>query len=539
MGSAAAAISSSLVQESFEELERQRELITSCTILWKELSDHFSSMERDLQLWSESLRSKRQSLDLSTQRSLDSLHRRELSIDSAVDLALAKVEVRRDAALLALSSPASPLDNNNDTNDLPGKLRSFCTRMDSDAFWDLVVSKRKEVELLRSELPLALADCIDPAKFVMDAISKVFPIDRRAAAAAAAKSPNDFGWACVLILESVVPVLADPELGTARPLVTRSVRERARGMADAWKECLEQRGGVESAKPPDAHTFLQHVVTFGIAAKEDREFYRRLVVSFAWRRQMPRLAVFLGLEDRMADIIEELISKGQQLDAINFAYEAGLQDKFPPVPLLKSFLKDSKKATSSSSEDRNNSGQAVNNGSRKEQSALRSVMKCIEDRKLEAEFPLEGLQKRLENLEKAKVEKKKPSGGGPANKRTRANNGGPMPPAKAGRLTNNAYVSSFPATTAFVRSPSAHAAHPAAAPPYPYDRPAGHGVYGSRSPPAIRDPYAYPTEEVAPAALGASYPSAPMNYPAYCAYNNGLAGYNNGLAPGYQQAYYR
>ncbi|EHA8587472.1 FRIGIDA-like protein 4a [Cocos nucifera] len=534
MGSAAAAIPSSLVQESFQELERQRELITSCTLLWKELSDHFSSLERDLQLKSESLRSKRQSLDLSTQRFLASLHHRELSIEGAVDLALAKVNERRDAALLALFSSSSPFDSNND-NDLPAKLRSFCTAMDSDAFWELVVSKRKEVELLRSELPLALADCIDPPKFVMDAIFKVFPVDRRGAAA---KSPNDLGWACVLILESLVPVLADPELGTGRLLVTRSMRERAREMADAWKEDLDQRGGIESAKPPDAHTFLQHVVTFGIAAKEERDFYRRLVVSFAWRRQMPKLALSLGLEDRMADMIEELISKGQQLDAINFAYEAGLQDKFPPVPLLKSFLKDSKKGTSSSSEDCNSSGQAVGNGSRKEQSVLRAVMKCIEDRKLEADFPLEGLQRRLENLEKAKVEKKKPSGGGPANKRTRANNGGPMPPAKAGRLTNNAYVSSFPAATTFVRSPSAHTTYAAAAPPYPYDRPARHGVYGSRSPPTIGDPYAFSTEEVAHAALGTSYPPAPMNYPAYGGYNNGLAGYSNGLAP-YQQAYYR
>lgn len=58
------------------------------------------------------------------------------------------------------------------------------------------------------------------------------------------------------------------------------------------------------------------------------------------------------------DIIEELISTGHQLDAINFAYEAGLQDKFPPIPLLKSFLEDSKKATSTS-EDRNNYGQTA------------------------------------------------------------------------------------------------------------------------------------------------------------------------------------
>ncbi|RWW50380.1 hypothetical protein BHE74_00043386, partial [Ensete ventricosum] len=175
---------------------------------------------------------------------------------------------------------------------------------------------------------------------------------------------------------------------------------------------------------------------------------------------------------------------------------------------------------------------------RKEQSVIRAAMKCIQERQLEAEFPLDSLQKRLENLEKAKVEKKKPSGAGPANKRTRANNGGPMPPAKAGRLTNNACVSSFPAAPAYVRSPSAHTTYPAAA-LYPYDRPSGHGIYGSRSPPALREPYGYPTEEAAPVALSASYPTPPMTYPAYGAYHNGLGGYNNGLAPGYQQAYYR
>lgn len=60
-----------------------------------------------------------------------------------------------------------------------------------------------------------------------------------------------------------------------------------------------------------------------------------------------------------ADIIEELISKGQQVDAVHFTFEAGLVDKFPPVPLLKAFLKDSKKAATNILEDRNNSGRAV------------------------------------------------------------------------------------------------------------------------------------------------------------------------------------
>ncbi|XP_065036038.1 FRIGIDA-like protein 4a [Musa acuminata AAA Group] len=529
MGSeAAAVIPSSVVQQSFAELEKQRELITSCTLLWKELSDHFSILQQGLEIKSEALRSKRQSLDASTGHALDSLRRRELSIDAAVDLAIAKLDERRAAAVEALSATAA----GGDELDLAEKLRSLCTKMDFNGFFDLVVAKRKEVELLRLELPVALANCIDPAKFVMDAVSGVFPVDKRPV-----KSPNDLGWACVLVLESLVPVLADPELGTVRPLATRNIRERAREMAKEWKMSLEQHGGIESVKPPDAHTFLQHLVTFGIVGKDDEELYQRLVVNFAWRRQMPKLAISLGLEDKMEDVIEELISKGHQLDAINFAYEAGLQDKFTPVSLLKSFLKDSNKATSTF-EDHNGGGQTTNYTCRKEQSIIRAAIKCIQEHKLEAEFPLESLQKRLEQLEKAKVEKKKPSGGGPAapaNKRTRANNGGPMPPAKAGRLTNNVHVSS-PAAPAFVRSPSAHTTYPAAA-PYPYDSPAGHGVYGSRSPPVIRDSYGYPAE-VGPVALGAPYHSPPMSYPVYGNYNP-LGGYNNGVAPGYQQAYYR
>lgn len=163
---------------------------------------------------------------------------------------------------------------------------------------------------------------------------------------------------------------------------------------------------------------------------------------------------------------------------------------------------------------------------RKEQSSLRAVIKCIEEYKLEAEFPSEGLRKRLEQLEKTKVDKKKPTEA-PANKRTRASNGGPMPPAKAGRLTN-AYVSSFPTTSpTYVRSPS-HSQYSPVVSPYAYERQHSPSMYGSRSPPTI----VYSPEEAAPTMMGASYPVAPLNYPAY-------GGYGNGIVAGYPQAYYR
>jgi hypothetical protein len=444
--------------------------------------------------------------------------------------------------------------------------------MDSAAFLGFVSARRKEADALRAEMPPALRCCVDPAKFVMDAVADVFPVDRRET-----KNPADLAWACVLILEAAVPALADPdpEIGAARPLVPRAARERARGMAREWKEAVERKGGVEGAKPPDAHAFLQHVATFAVAEREDRPLYRRIVVSFSWRRQMPRLALTLGLDDEMADIIEELIAKGQQLDAVNFAYEADLQEKFPPVPLLKSYLEDSKKTSSAVSDNSStSSGQSGSNAKKKEQSALRAVIKCIEDRRLEAEFPLEDLRKQLEELEKAKTEKKKASssassGGssGPANKRIRASHGGPMPPAKAGRLTNNnASMTSFPAATTFVPSPShtsyaspshtsyatvspSHTSYPTASPshtsyaaaaPYPYDRPTGHGLYCNWSPPATREPYVYPAEEVAKVGFGMPYSSPPMSYPAaYGGYSHGPAAYNNGMAPAFHQTYYR
>ncbi|MQM20307.1 hypothetical protein Taro_053326 [Colocasia esculenta] len=483
--------SSSLLQASFEDLERQQALITSCTILWRELTDHFSSLERDLQLKSEALRFRFEDLDRATRRSLESLHRREQSIDGSVEVAVAKAEERRDAALAAIQGGGADPGGEG----VGGMLRGFCTRMDFEGFWELFVSKRKEVEAIRQELPEVLSDCIDPAKFVMEAMTKVFPVDKRGGNG---KSAGDLGWACVMILEALIPVLADPELGPSRPLITPSIKERAKEIANAWKDGLELRGGVESAKPPDVHTFLQHVVTFGIVMKEDKEFYRKLVLCSSWRKQMPRLALSLGLGDVMSELIEELISKGHQLDAINFAYEAGLEDKFPPVPLLKAYLKDSKKAATSILEDRNKSGRAVHLAGRKEQSALRAVIKCIEDRKLDAEFPPESLQKRLEQLEKmkteVKAEKKRPVST-PANKRTRASSGGPMPPAKAGRLTTHAHVSSFPAAPTFIRSPSTHSPYHSPPPPYPYERAAAPGMYGSRSPQGFREPYAYPQQE--------------------------------------------
>ncbi|KAK9725531.1 hypothetical protein RND81_05G151200 [Saponaria officinalis] len=505
-------------QPSFDDFQKQTSLMTSCTLLWKELSDHFTNLEEDLRRKSEALKRKIQSLDDETKISLDNLKKREKTIESSIDIAIRKAEASKDSALRLFRGESEVVNEVSfgevdNSEGLLMKLKECCAWMDYKEFWKFVSVRKKELELLREKIPQALSECVDPPKFVLEAMSEVFPVDKRA------ETGNDLGWACVLLLESLIPVVVDPVVGKDRLIVTPSMKKKAEGIAETWKKSLEERGGIENVKTPDVHTFLQHLVTFGIVKKADVGLYRRLVVGSAWRKQMPKLAVSLGLGDNMPDMIEELISRGQQVDAVHFTYEVGLVDRFPPVPLLKSFLKDAKKAATAILEDPNNSGRAGHLANRKEQSALRAVLKCIEEYKLEDEFPPENLKKRLEQLEKTKIDKKR-TAPAPANKRTRACNNGPMPPAKAGRLTN-AYVSSFPPPPAFVRSPS-HQQYPSGPMPYPYDRPAP-SMYGTSSPPYHYSPEAVPTPAMA-------YSGAPISYPAYC--------YSTGMSPSYPQAYY-
>lgn len=60
--------------------------------------------------------------------------------------------------------------------------------------------------MLSAKLLDALKHCIDLARFVMDAVSEVFLVDKWAV-----RSPTDLAWACMLILEVVVSALVDPD----------------------------------------------------------------------------------------------------------------------------------------------------------------------------------------------------------------------------------------------------------------------------------------------------------------------------------------
>eukprot|EP01018_Ginkgo_biloba_P017589 Gb_32064 [translate_table: standard] len=242
----------------------------------------------------------------------------------------------------------------------------------------------------------------------------------------------------------------------------------------------------------------------------------------------------------LRDVVEKLISSGRQIEAVNFAHAFGLVDKFSPVPLLKAYLKDAKKVSQETLKSGNNSTAAQrfecyhvlpqNEATSKELSAVRAVIKCIEEHKLESQFS-ENLEKRVAQLEKAKADRKRSAVAVKSQtKRPRANGGGAgayVPPTSTVERAPNAYAASAADRSLF--RPADRAQFPGAVAgvaPYglagqgTYDR-SGQAIYGSaygvgsRSPVSMSRSQLYPSDNLHSSLLGAGSYNASTNFGSY------------------------
>ncbi|KAJ9183973.1 hypothetical protein P3X46_007765 [Hevea brasiliensis] len=251
-------------------------------------------------------------------------------------------------------------------------------------------------------------------------------------------------------------------------------------------------------------------------------------------------------------MIDELVKNGKEMEAVYFASESGLTERFPPVSLLKSHIKNSKKNTSNILKNGNFSAAATEESNSVELNSIRAVIKCVEDHKLESDFPLDNLRKRASRLEKTKAERKKSSATAVAkshNKRGHGGSGGPSgrgnrPPAfrpsKAAKFSN-AY-SPFGR-----RNPAPPPQHsPAARYSGPYDYPS-QGVYESHSAAPYAATYGA-SHSQSPAAIPQQHYSLPVDNAGGAAFrasgsyggqaNYGAYDYGTGTPPTYQPSSY-
>ncbi|XWS69873.1 hypothetical protein CRYUN_Cryun03dG0001400 [Craigia yunnanensis] len=402
--------------------------------------------------------------------------------------ATANIETEKEAALAEFSNPKT-------STQLSESLKSLTRRMDSTGLIKFIVSKRKESVSLRAEISNALSEAVDPSRLVLEAID-----DFVSHKIGKTGGLTDKRWACGMLILAWFPEASWNEKKGKGTKFARSIGERAGKVVEKWKRQLDGEG--EGVGAAEAVVFLQMVVGFQLKERFEEGFLRKLVVDFASRRDMAKLAAALGFGDKMG---------------VYFATEVGLTERFSPVSLLKSYLRNSKKNATIILKNGNYTAAAMESNN-VELNSIKAIIKCVEDHKLESEFSVDILRKRAIHLEKVKADRKKSSANGkPQNKRGhnagsgRGSGPSAFRPAKAAKFSN-----AYPPFNRRNPSPSAqhtygvlHSKSPAAVTQQHYSHPVDNmGAAGYRTSGGYGGQTSYEAYDYGSAAPSASQPSS-------------------------------
>ncbi|XVF17579.1 hypothetical protein REPUB_Repub10bG0135700 [Reevesia pubescens] len=420
-------------------------------VQWTEIEQHFRNLEVAVKKESEELEAKEREYAEKEAETHASIAEREAAVASKEQDFLDRVQEVKDAAVAAIAeactnfqpTSAEPLDawDNKDTKvsspvddrnspdeDFPHKtgentenvaadvkprpeLTQFCEQMDAKGLLNFLMENQKNLNAICQELPVALESAREPAHLVLNSLEGFYPpdettqtVDKRDATLWGMRK------SCIVLIEAMAAFLARIDLG-ADHLLNPETKQQAKAIADEWKPKLSNAGSdAANGNSLEVEAFLQLLATFRIASEFDEEELCKLVVVVAHRRQAPELCRSIGLTQKMPGVVELLIKSGRQIDAVRFIHAFQLIESFPPVPLLKTYLKDLR---------RNSQGKGGNSGAAagtqgdvnaQELAALRAVIRCVLDYGLEANYPLDPLQKRFAQLEKAKSDNRKRAG---------------------------------------------------------------------------------------------------------------------------------
>ncbi|PHU03976.1 hypothetical protein BC332_29227 [Capsicum chinense] len=415
----------------FTNLEARHSLLTTITHLHKTLTSHFTNIQTSLTNKSEALDEHIKNLKENTENALIKLQNREDALpDKESSMAARIVEMKEEAVREIESSQG--LGEDLSDKSLEEVLGVYCRRMDASGLVRFIQTKRKESIGLRAEIGAALQCSLDQMRLILDAAEEFVGMKVEGKTVL-----SDRRWAYDMLIQSVVPS-AEGGYGAGR-----SLKERAARVLEKWKGVLgggDRGSGVCAA---EATMFLQLVITFGLKERFEEEFLRKLVLEFANRKDMPKLAVVtFGSGNKIVDIIEELVKTDKDVEAVYFASEAGLTERYPPLSLLRSALRSCRRNANNISKKGKFSSSAVDKANTIELEATKALIKCVEDHKFEEEFSLNGLKKRVTELELAKAKRKKSTAPGNKHIKKRGRSSGKASDpstsrhGKSGRLSN-------------------------------------------------------------------------------------------------------
>ncbi|KAJ1399385.1 Frigida-like [Sesbania bispinosa] len=459
------------LQKAFAELESYRAV--TLNLKWKELEEHFHGLEKSLKRRFHELEDQEKEFENKTMKAREILEKREAAVFAKEQASLQRLQEKRDAAAFAIvnarekyrkvspkdlavvsngsqgthveEKPVDAVSNVTDGNleDVklsPGngnvelmsypELVKLCKEMDAAGLHKFISDNRKNLATIREEIPHALRAAPNAAHLVLDSLEGFYSME--VSSLDIKKDANLLGLrrTCIMLMECLSDFLTNSDC--VSNVISDDIKDRAKAIAEGWKPRLDALDmDASNGNSLEAHAFLQLLASFDIASGFNEEELSRLIPVVSRRRQTADLCRCLGLSEKMPGVIEVLVNSGRQIDAVNLAFAFGLTEQFSPVSLLKSYLKDARKSCSPV-KSVNSSPTAQIEVNERELIALKAVIKCIEEHKLDEQYPLDPLMKRVAQLEKAKADKKRETEATkPQPKRPRANGVGYGP-----RVTN-------------------------------------------------------------------------------------------------------
>ncbi|MFQ6650433.1 hypothetical protein Gotur_023481 [Gossypium turneri] len=401
------------LKRAFDDLQANSQRLSSFSISWSDLDSHFTALQNSVaqrfrillsreaihnpinHVPTQPLASKQGDPSaphpLTEQDPVDSVVNQPLThllpLDSDKPSSSNSLSVQSDGSV--------PPSGNIDSVVTRPELKEFCERMDGKGLRKYINDHVKEREAIRMELPDALQSAAEPGAMVLDAMEGFYAENLQSKGE---KDPELLGLrrVCVVLLEQLM------ETGLS---FSEEVRERAKKLALEWE------GKVRLRKDNSLETsaFLHLVATYSLGAMFDKEELVGYFFTIAKFRQATMLCRSIGLGEKVHDLIQKLLDSGKQLLAVRFIFEFGLAEKFSPVPLLEEYLNETKKLAQQVCQNGKNTLKSQNEAASKEIGALKSVIKIIEEHKLETQYSREPLQKRIEQLEKQLANRKPPA----------------------------------------------------------------------------------------------------------------------------------
>ncbi|XP_077217303.1 FRIGIDA-like protein 2 [Tasmannia lanceolata] len=348
------------LRKAFEELQSHSSSFASFSLQWNDLETHIDSMSKSFE---------------SRLKDLESKDKQNPLVEKSEN---------------PENPSKKPEESSSDAIPRP-ELKSFCENMDGKGIRSFIIRNKKELSTVRNEVGPALRFASDPAKLVLDAMDGFYSSDSKS------KGDKDMELGsirktCILLLERLLMI---------SPEIKNDEKERAKILAVEWKGKISPGG----ENPLEVFAFLQLLVSYGLVSLFDVDELLDLAVFIPRWKQIGFIRA-LDFTERVPDFVQKLVSKGKQLEAVYFVYAFELVNKFPPVPLLKAYLKESEKVAEEIRKRGNYTTRSQNEAKDKEIAALKAVITCIEEHSLESELSSENLEKRISLLKQQMADKK-------------------------------------------------------------------------------------------------------------------------------------